>query len=89
MSNNYEKIHKLQLFLLYLKIKSYSLIKAEHHQTIDQNPSTTQSSLVLHNLLNVVSNGKPIISLSSCILKVNVDSCVPIKYLKRNRKDQL
>jgi len=43
------------------------------HQTICHWSVVGHFLLVLHKRLNVVSGKKPIISLSSCILYVNVD----------------
>lgn len=53
-----------------------------NYQTISHFPLELHFLLSLHKRLNVVLMGKPIISLSSCILNVNVDSCVPRKCLE-------
>lgn len=64
------------------KTEAINRCLASLHHTICHSPAFAHFFLLLHKRLNVVFAGKPIISLSSCILNVNVDSCVPTKYLK-------
>lgn len=70
--------------ILYVKKNYIKYIESLsfYHQTISHFPAVAHFLfLFLHKRLNVVFGEKPIISLSSCILNVKVDSCVPIKYL--------
>lgn len=55
---------------------------ANNQKTISHLDGCSHFSFKPQNRLNVCSTGKPRISLSSCILKENVDSWLPMKYLQ-------